>query len=110
MMGPPPIAAHAQTNRGSCIGRNGDQRAPSASMFSAAHDQEAKPLSSTPPKTAKRPSLSTHPTIDVQRRTRPRGETVVVNTSKDCEAAVAQHAPDSAILVSVTPPRQNPKP
>eukprot|EP00740_Mantoniella_antarctica_P024019 CAMPEP_0198690038 /NCGR_PEP_ID=MMETSP1468-20131203/161119_1 /TAXON_ID=1461545 /ORGANISM="Mantoniella sp, Strain CCMP1436" /LENGTH=36 /DNA_ID= /DNA_START= /DNA_END= /DNA_ORIENTATION= len=33
----PPIAAQANPHRGSCIGGNGDQRAPSASRVSASH-------------------------------------------------------------------------
>ena len=42
----PPIDAHARPHRGSCIGGNGDQRAPSASMVSAAHDEASVPLAS----------------------------------------------------------------
>jgi hypothetical protein len=57
----PPTAAHAKLRRGSSIWDNTFQRAPSASRVSASHDEMVVPLASTPPKTAKRPSLNTHP-------------------------------------------------
>jgi hypothetical protein len=57
----PPIAVDAKPIRASCIGGSGFHRSPSPSRVNTSHDRVASPLGSPPPKTAKRPSLSTHP-------------------------------------------------
>jgi hypothetical protein len=57
----PPMAAHATYLRASCIGGSGSHRSMSPSRVSTSQDAVSACLLSPPPKTAKRPSLSTHP-------------------------------------------------
>ena len=55
-----PTAAHAKLFRGSSIGGIGSHRSMSPFMVSASRDVVRVKVLSWPPKTAKRPSLSTH--------------------------------------------------
>jgi hypothetical protein len=56
-----PNAAHADASRAWCIGRSGSYRPSEPARVSASHEDIAARLPSMPPKTAKRPSLITHP-------------------------------------------------
>lgn len=67
-MTPPPTAAHAKHARASYVGSSGSHRSTSPSSVNASHDLVGwivwtSWMSTMPPRTAKRPSLNTHPLL-----------------------------------------------
>jgi len=105
----PATAAHAnwvRACRASCIGGNISQCS-SSPTSNASHDDKGPLLLSSPPRTAKRPSLSTHP-LQPARTTLIAGISLQVHavSRAPCAGGSNTSTDDNGVVVSSSPPAQ----